>query len=82
MIRANRSLARQMQRILRGRKMQLGRTIMLHWALVFLIATILAAILGFSSAVAAGKMLFLVFLVLFLFTLIMGSFLQRPTRYS
>jgi uncharacterized membrane protein YtjA (UPF0391 family) len=55
---------------------------MLYWALVFLIAALIAAIFGFGgmamSIAAFGKMLFFVFLVLFLISLITGSFLERP----
>lgn len=55
---------------------------MLHWAFIFLIAAVLAAILGFGSAVAIAKTLFFVFLVLFVFSLITGSFLERPTGWN
>ncbi len=56
---------------------------MLQWALVFLIVALVAAFFGFGGgAVAAAgiaKMIFFVFLALFLVALITGSFLQRPT---
>jgi uncharacterized membrane protein YtjA (UPF0391 family) len=46
---------------------------MLHWALGFLIVAVIAAVLGFTGiAVAAAgiaKVLFFIFLVLFLFSL-------------
>lgn len=49
---------------------------MLYWALIFLIVALIAAALGFGG-VAAGagmiaKILFFLFLVLFLITLIVG----------
>ena len=49
---------------------------MLNWALMFLLVALLAAILGFSGvAVAAAgiaKLLFVLFLVLFLASLVIG----------
>jgi uncharacterized membrane protein YtjA (UPF0391 family) len=49
---------------------------MLYWALVFLIISIVAAIFGFTriSAVTAGiaKVLFFIFIVLFILALIGG----------
>lgn len=55
---------------------------MLNWALVFMIAAAVAALAGFGGLLSVGvgvaKALFFVFLVLFLFALISGSFLQRP----
>ena len=55
---------------------------MLFWALVFLLLALIAGIFSFGGvAVAAAgfaKLLFLVFLVLFLVSLITGSFLERP----
>lgn len=48
---------------------------MLRWALIFLILAILAAIFGFGMAAAAfagvAKLLFYVFLVIFVVSLIM-----------
>lgn len=53
---------------------------MLRWALGFFIVALLAAVLGFSGiAVAAAgiaKILFFIFLVLFLVSLV-GHFLRR-----
>lgn len=51
---------------------------MLRWTLIFLVVAIVAAIFGFGS-VAAGagsiaKILFYIFLVLFVLTLIAGGF--------
>ncbi len=49
---------------------------MLYWALVFLIVAMIAAVLGFGGvAVAAAgiaKLLFFIFLVVFVLTLIAG----------
>ena len=49
---------------------------MLHWALTFLIVALVAALLGFTdiAAAAAGiaKVLFYIFLVLFLASLLFG----------
>ena len=55
---------------------------MLYWALVFFIVSIVAAVFGFTGiAVAAAgiaKILFFVFLVLFVLSLIFG---MRPHRH-
>lgn len=49
---------------------------MLNWALAFFLIAILAAVLGFTgifvASAAIAKMLFFVFLVIFLVTLVMG----------
>ena len=49
---------------------------MLHWALVFFVVAIIAGIFGFGgismAAVGIAKMLFFIFLVLFLISLVMG----------
>lgn len=54
---------------------------MLRWAVIFFVVALVAALFGFTGiAVAAAgiaKILFFIFLVLFLLTLI-GSFIQRP----
>jgi uncharacterized membrane protein YtjA (UPF0391 family) len=54
---------------------------MLHWAIVFLILALVAGLLGFTSiyVAAAGiaKILFFVFLVLFLISLVTGG-VRRP----
>ena len=49
---------------------------MLHWAVVFLIVAIIAAVFGFGN-IAAGatsiaKVLFVLFLVIFIISLILG----------
>ncbi len=54
---------------------------MLRWALIFLVVALVAAFLGFGG-VAAGateiaKMLFFVFLILFVVSLIAGAFRGR-----
>lgn len=54
---------------------------MLRWALGFFIVALIAAMLGFSGIAAASagiaKLLFYLFLVLFLVTLV-GHLLRRP----
>lgn len=51
-------------------------TPMLHYAIVFLVIALIAAVLGFGglagSAIGIAKILFFVFLVLFVISLIMG----------
>lgn len=55
---------------------------MLRWALLFLIIAVIAAVFGFSelagTAFFAGKLIFVVFLILFLISLILG-WRGRPT---
>jgi uncharacterized membrane protein YtjA (UPF0391 family) len=50
---------------------------MLRWAAIFFIIAIIAAIFGFtdiaSGAAAMAKILFFIFVILFLLTLILGS---------
>jgi uncharacterized membrane protein YtjA (UPF0391 family) len=54
---------------------------MLYWALMFLVIAIIAALFGFglvaNTAMWAAKMIFFVFLVLFVVTLAAG-YLRRP----
>jgi uncharacterized membrane protein YtjA (UPF0391 family) len=49
---------------------------MLYWAIAFLVIAIIAAVFGFGgiagAAVGVAKILFFVFLALFLISLIMG----------
>ncbi|MDZ4755681.1 MAG: DUF1328 domain-containing protein [Phycisphaerae bacterium] len=49
---------------------------MLYWAAVFLVIAIVAAVLGFGgvegTAMSIGKILFLIFIVLFLVSLVAG----------
>ena len=56
---------------------------MLNWALAFLVIAIIAAVLGFggiaAEAVAIAKLIFIVFLVLFLVAAIMGVIKGRAT---
>ena len=55
---------------------------MLGWALVFLVVALLAVGLGFTTiagaSIAVAKLLFLVFLVLFVVSLIMHLVRGRP----
>jgi uncharacterized membrane protein YtjA (UPF0391 family) len=55
---------------------------MLYWSLVFLIVAILAALLGFgviaSAAAGIAKLLFFVFLVAFLVSLVMHVARRAP----
>jgi uncharacterized membrane protein YtjA (UPF0391 family) len=53
---------------------------MLYWALMFLVIALVAAVLGFGTLAGAAatiaKILFVLFLVLFVVSLLMGS--RRP----
>jgi uncharacterized membrane protein YtjA (UPF0391 family) len=53
-----------------------GDSAVLHYAIVFLVIALIAAVLGFGgiagSAVGIAKILFVVFLVLFFVSLLMG----------
>ena len=57
---------------------------MLGWSLMFLVVALMAAVFGFTtiagSAYLAAKILFFVFLVLFVFSLALGS--RRPAELS
>jgi uncharacterized membrane protein YtjA (UPF0391 family) len=55
---------------------------MLYWAVVFLVIALVAALFGFGG-IAAGassiaQILFFVFLVLFIVSLLAGGFRRRP----
>jgi uncharacterized membrane protein YtjA (UPF0391 family) len=55
---------------------------MLHWAVVFFIVAIIAAVFGFTG-IAAGaasiaKILFVVFLILFILSLLFGGLRRGP----
>ncbi len=54
---------------------------MLYWSLVFLVVALVAGLLGFTSiyVAAAGiaKILFFVFVVLFIISLVAGGFNRR-----
>ena len=58
-----------------------GVCAMLYWAMVFFIVALVAAVLGFGgiagTAVGIAKILFFVFLVLFIVSLIAGG-VRRP----
>ena len=55
---------------------------MLSWAVVFLVIAIVAAIFGFggiaTTAVGIAKILFWVFLILFIVTFVLGKRTPRP----
>ena len=54
---------------------------MLRWALMFLVVALIAAVFGFTdvagTSIVAAKILFFVFLILFVVSLILGG---RSTR--
>jgi uncharacterized membrane protein YtjA (UPF0391 family) len=54
---------------------------MLSWALMFFVISIIAAIFGFTEIAVAtagiAKILFFIFLVVFIVTLVMGLFQSR-----
>lgn len=58
-----------------------GRSVMLQWALVFLLCALVAAVFGFGGVAVTfaqiGKILFVIFLVLFIVSLITGG-LRKP----
>jgi len=55
---------------------------MLYWAFVFLLIALFAGIFGFggiaSTAAGIAQVLFFVFLVVFVLTLVMGMMSRRP----
>jgi uncharacterized membrane protein YtjA (UPF0391 family) len=56
---------------------------MLYWALVFLIVALVAALFGFTgvyvAAAGIARILFFIFLVLFIISLVMGGLPGRTT---
>jgi uncharacterized membrane protein YtjA (UPF0391 family) len=56
---------------------------MLHWALVFLVLGLIAALFGFTgiagASIGIAKILFFVFLALFAVVLVMGGLRGRGT---
>ena len=56
---------------------------MLHWALVFLVLGLIAALFGFTgiagASIGIAKILFFVFLALFAIILVMGGLRGRGT---
>ena len=56
---------------------------MLHWALVFLVLGLIAAVFGFTgiagASIGIAKILFFVFLAMFAIVLIMGGMRGRGT---
>jgi uncharacterized membrane protein YtjA (UPF0391 family) len=77
---AARASARSRQRLIGAR---LEKLAMLGWALTFLVIALIAAVLGFTTiagaAMGVAKILFYVFLVLFLVSLVMHFVRGRPT---
>jgi uncharacterized membrane protein YtjA (UPF0391 family) len=57
--------------------------VMLRWALGFLIVALIAAFLGFgsvaSTSLSIARVLFFVFLIFFVITLLMGLFTGRKS---
>lgn len=55
---------------------------MLYWALVFLVVALIAGVLGFGgvyvAAAGIAKILFFVFLILFIISLVSGGMTRRP----
>jgi uncharacterized membrane protein YtjA (UPF0391 family) len=55
---------------------------MLYWALIFFVVALVAAIFGFTGVYIAAadiaRILFFVFLVLFIISLFTGAFTRRP----
>ena len=66
-----------------GKVIRLGEEVMLNWAVVFLVIALIAALFGFGgiagTAVGIAKLLFFIFLAVFVVSLIMGL-AQRRTR--
>ena len=60
-----------------------GETPMLRWALVFLVVALLSALFGFTdvagTSMVAAKILFFVFLVMFIVSMVMGYRAPRDT---
>jgi uncharacterized membrane protein YtjA (UPF0391 family) len=58
-----------------------GDTLMLYWAVVFLVIALVAAVFGFggiaSAAVGVAKFLFFLFVVVFIVLLVMGLLRRR-----
>lgn len=57
---------------------------MLRWAVIFLIIALVAALFGFggvaSTAVGIAKILFFVFIVLFIISLVIGGFAAKKIK--
>ena len=55
---------------------------MLHWALIFLFVALIAAVFSFggiaASAVGIAKVLFVLFIVLFVVSLVLGGLRHGP----
>jgi uncharacterized membrane protein YtjA (UPF0391 family) len=54
---------------------------MIRWSMIFFIIALIAAVFGFAgiatSAIAIGKTLFYIFIVLFLVSLVFGKYFNR-----
>jgi uncharacterized membrane protein YtjA (UPF0391 family) len=61
---------------------QPGVTIMLYWAIVFLVVALVAALFGFTGiavgAASIAKILFVVFIILFILSLLFGGLRRGP----
>jgi uncharacterized membrane protein YtjA (UPF0391 family) len=57
---------------------------MLRWSVIFLIIAIIAALLGFGwiagVAIGIAKILFFIFIILFVITLLAGSFAVKKVK--
>jgi uncharacterized membrane protein YtjA (UPF0391 family) len=66
-----------------GEAIRVGGEVMLNWAVVFLVIALIAALFGFGgiagAAVGIAKLLFFIFLAIFVISLVMGL-AQRRTR--
>jgi uncharacterized membrane protein YtjA (UPF0391 family) len=64
-------------------KLFLEDLVMLYWAAMFLVIALVAALFGFGgiagTAIGAAKILFCVFIVLFVLSLIFGGLRRGPT---
>jgi uncharacterized membrane protein YtjA (UPF0391 family) len=64
-----------------GVAVEMGGTSMLYWAVVFLIIALVAAVFGFggiaSAAVGIAKVLFFIFVVIFIVLLVLGLMRRR-----
>jgi uncharacterized membrane protein YtjA (UPF0391 family) len=76
-----RRVFRALQSLLAAESQTTRRRAMLHWSLIFLIVALVAALFGFTgiyvAAASIAKILFFVFLVLFIISLFAGG-VRRP----
>jgi uncharacterized membrane protein YtjA (UPF0391 family) len=63
---------------------QTGESVMLRWALIFLVLGLIAALFGFTTiagtSIAIAKVLFFIFLAIFAVMLILGLTVYRGVR--